>query len=375
MFLQVTISYTDVTIIGAGAAGIGIAVQLTKLRIDFIILEKDSIGSSFKKWPKETRFISPSFTGNFFKMPDLNAITPDSSPAYTLLTEHPSGKEYATYLENVAKHYEIPIKTGQQVKKLIKKEDLFEIQTQNQTHKTKHLIWAAGEYQYKKQGNFKGSKHCTHNSEIKSFKELKGEEYIIIGGYESGFDAAIHLAKTNKKVTLLDSHNHIDLVNSDSSYSLSPYTRDQIKKQAEKIEYYTNARVKEVKQNKQGYEVTLESSKKFQTKNKPINATGFDSSLKLVKEHFEFEKDYPLLTEHDESTTTKNLYLTGPQVKHENALFCFIYKFRQRFGIITKKIAEDLNVNKEEIDELVQELKEYNFYLEDLSCCENECEC
>ena len=39
------------------------------------------VGESFLRWPAETRFISPSFTGNFFGAPDLNAITPDSSPA------------------------------------------------------------------------------------------------------------------------------------------------------------------------------------------------------------------------------------------------------------------------------------------------------
>ena len=66
----------DVIVVGAGPAGLGVSVVLKKLGIDFIILEKNSLGASFKKWPKETKFISPSFSGNFFKMTDLNAITP-----------------------------------------------------------------------------------------------------------------------------------------------------------------------------------------------------------------------------------------------------------------------------------------------------------
>ncbi|MFT4311105.1 MAG: NAD(P)/FAD-dependent oxidoreductase [Candidatus Woesearchaeota archaeon] len=368
-------NYFDVIIIGAGPAGIGLGVQLKKLGINFTILEKNSVGSSFKKWPKETRFISPSFTGNFFSMPDLNAITPDTSPAYNLLTEHPSGKEYALYLKNVSDHHSLPIINKVNVKKIRKINGLFDLETNKQIFKSKHLVWAAGEYQYKKKKSFKGSNLCIHNSNIKSFKELKGEKFIVIGSYESGFDAALNLSKAGKKVTLLDSHNHLELVNSDSSYSLSPYTRDQIKNYGEKLDYYINARVREVKKKNEEYEVILESGQSFNTKQKPIDATGFDSSLKLVKEHFEFDGKHPLLTENDESTKTKNLYLSGPQVKHKNALFCFIYKFRQRFGIIAKKIAIDLNVEKEKIDELIQELKQYNFYLEDLSCCDNECEC
>ena len=64
----------DVIIVGAGPAGLGVGILLKKLEIDFLILEKNSIGASFKKWPQETSFISPSFTGNFFKMPDLTLL-------------------------------------------------------------------------------------------------------------------------------------------------------------------------------------------------------------------------------------------------------------------------------------------------------------
>lgn len=365
----------DVIIVGAGPAGIGLGVQLKKLGITFAILEKNSVGSSFKKWPEETRFISPSFTGNFFNMPDLNAITHDTSPAFNLLTEHPSGKEYALYLKNIADHYELPIITRTNVKKIEKIRNLFQISTNKENYKAKHLVWAAGEYQYKKTNSFKGSAFCIHTSKIKSYKALKGDEFLVIGAYESGFDAAINLSKAGRKVTLLDSHNHLDLINSDSSYSLSPYTRDQIKLHNKNIDYYVNAKVKKVTKTAKGFEVLLEDGKSFFTKQKPIDATGFDSSLKLVKDFFEFDNKYPLLNEFDESTKIKNFYLSGPQVKHSNALFCFIYKFRQRFGIITKKIAKDLGIKEQQINDLVDELKKYNFYLEDLSCCDNECEC
>ena len=102
----------DVIIVGAGPAGIGVAVVLKRMGINFLILEKEEIGASFKKWPEETQFISPSFTGNFFKMPDLNAITPETSPAFNLLTEHPTGEEYQEYLKVVAEFYELTIDTG-----------------------------------------------------------------------------------------------------------------------------------------------------------------------------------------------------------------------------------------------------------------------
>ena len=46
-----TANYYDVVIIGAGSAGIGMGILLEKLQLSYILLEKTSIGASFKKWP------------------------------------------------------------------------------------------------------------------------------------------------------------------------------------------------------------------------------------------------------------------------------------------------------------------------------------
>ena len=66
------------------------------------------------------------------------------------------------------------------------------------------VIWAAGEYQYPSQGAFLGSDLCLHTSRINSYSNLDGEDYLIIGGYESGIDAAYHLSKHGKSVRVFD---------------------------------------------------------------------------------------------------------------------------------------------------------------------------
>ena len=90
----------DVTIVGAGASGIGVALMLTRtFKLDrerILILERgEEVGESFRRWPKEMRFISPSFnsqgwTGSF----DLNSVAYGSSPAYScLLYTSPSPRD------------------------------------------------------------------------------------------------------------------------------------------------------------------------------------------------------------------------------------------------------------------------------------------
>ncbi len=75
----------DVVIVGAGAAGIGIAAMLKELGVErMVVLERGEVGATFNKWPKEMQLITPSFTTNFYGHLDLNAVVASTSPAYTL---------------------------------------------------------------------------------------------------------------------------------------------------------------------------------------------------------------------------------------------------------------------------------------------------
>lgn len=368
-------SETEVIVVGAGSAGIGVSVLLKKLNLDFIILEKDDIGSSFIKWPKETQLISPSFTGNFFQMVDLNAITPDTSPATTLLTEHPTGEDYAAYLKVVAHFHQLPIQKQTEVKKVKKTQESFMLTTNAGAYKSKYLIWAAGEYQYPNKDAFGGSDLCVHYSEISSFADLDGDERIVIGAYESGFDAAINLINEGKKATLLDEFNYLEHVESDSSYCLSPFTRDRIHRVISQLHYHEATRVTGVEYKKGKYIVNTDGDASFTSLHQPINCTGFDSSLILVNDLFHFKGGFPMLNQKDESIQTENLFLVGPQVKHQNALFCFIYKYRQRFAIVAETIAKRKRVSRRLINQVLRDYKDLNFYLDDLSCCDNDCVC
>ena len=55
----------DAIIIGAGAAGIGVGIALQHAGVEnFLIVDRDTVGSSFISWPDETRFITASFHSN-----------------------------------------------------------------------------------------------------------------------------------------------------------------------------------------------------------------------------------------------------------------------------------------------------------------------
>lgn len=365
----------DVVVIGGGAAGVGVTVALKHAGIEnCVILERHAIGASFALWSNETRFITPSFPTNSIGMLDLNAIALGTSPAYSLRSEHPTGKAYALYLNAVAKIYELPVKTNTYVTDIACVDGTFHIETLDETIRAKHVIWAAGEFQYPRLNGVGGSRLCQHTALIPSFDELEGEHFIVIGGYESGIDAAYHLACRGKKVMLFDEGCPWQMDTSDPSKTLSTYSFERMRDErfVKHVELYEHTRIKQVKKTDGGYEVITLNNQQFSSPVTPLLATGFEGSHRQIRHLFEQRPDgYPQLNQNDESTLTPGLFLCGPAVRHDDHVFCFIYKYRQRFAVVAKTIATSQGLGAEDLEEY----RKWGMYLDDLSCCGEECVC
>jgi len=137
----------DVVIVGAGAAGVGIGAALATLDLDsYAVLERDTVGASFRQWPDEMRLITPSFPSNSFGARDLNAVTTDTSPAFALDREHPTGREYAEYLQGVVDFHDLPVRTGVAVESLKRDDDGFVVHTSEGVIHSRFVVWAAGQF-------------------------------------------------------------------------------------------------------------------------------------------------------------------------------------------------------------------------------------
>ena len=121
------------------------------------------------------------------------------------------------------------------------------------------------------------------------------------------------------------------------------------------------------------YEVTSLDGQRFQSRTQPLMALGFSGGHTLVADLFEKREDdgYPVLNDNDESTIVPGLFLCGPAVRHDGQIFCFIYKYRQRFAVVAKAIATSLGLPAEQLEMY----RNWGMYLDDLSCCGEECVC
>ena len=363
----------DVIVIGGGAAGIGVSIALMHAGVEnFIVLEKYFVGASFACWPAETRFITPSFPSNSIGMLDLNSIAIGVSPAYSLSVEHPTGKEYAAHLQGVANHFEVPVQEHTDVLRVSKVGDDFRIDTSEDTLRAKHIIWAAGEFQYPRMDGLVGSEFCRHTATIPEYKELEGDDLIVIGGYESGVDAAYHLSRCGKRVRLIDKNCPWEDENSDPSIALSTYSLERMRASwfKENVELLPYRTVRSVSRNGGAYEVKTDDGLSFHSEVKPLFAGGFKGSHQLVADMFEMREDgFPLLSESDESTLIPGMFLCGPAVRHGHLVFCFIFKYRQRFAVVANAVATSLGLPGDRLEGY----RQWGMYLDDLSCCGEKC--
>jgi putative flavoprotein involved in K+ transport len=365
----------DCLIVGAGPAGLGVAAALQQLGLTrYKILDRHEVGGSFLRWPKEMRLITPSFPSNSIGMLDLNSVAIGTSPGFSLRTEHPTGFQYAAYLQALAEHFEFPVQPGVDVEQVTADGELFRVQTSAGEMRSRSLVWAAGEFQYPRVRPFPGSEHCVHNSQVRSWGKLSGRDRIVIGGYESGLDAAVHLTAAGKRVRVVDRNAIWDSEQSDPSVVLSPFTHERLRdaRQSRRLNLLGEFAVARVEKGTWQYRVIDSRERVLKTGSPPILATGFEGSLRLVQELFELRDDgFPLLNSEDESTIAPGLFLAGPAVRHEQHVFCFIYKFRQRFAVVARAIGQRLGIETESLETY----RQWGMFLDDLSCCGQECVC
>jgi putative flavoprotein involved in K+ transport len=372
-------SVHDVVIVGAGPAGLGVGAALGRLGIDATIVDRHGIGASFRRWPEGTRLLTPSFTGNVFGAVDLNAITFDTSPALTLNEEHPTGDGYADYLETVAKLEDLEVRTGVDVTDVTRTPDADHLVVEvrgDDPLLARHVVWAAGEAAYPRRAGFPGAERCVPTIEVRRWDAHPGSEVVVIGGYESGVDAACHLVDRGRRVTVLDRGAPWDVVDDDPSLTLSPYTHGRLRLALAtgQLTLIGDVEVEAVTERSPGFTVHGEDGSAWHSDGPPLLATGFSGTLDLVRDRFDWTDDgHVVVTEEaDESTRTPGLFLAGPSLTHRGVSFCFTYKFRLRFAIVAGAIAADLGVDPAP---LLAEHAAWNLLLDDLSCCERECAC
>jgi len=182
----------EVIVIGGGQAGLSTGYYLSKAGLRFLILDaSERIGDSWRRRWDSLRLFTPC---KYDSLPGLAFPAPKYS--------FPTKDEMADYLEQYAKHFQLPVISGVRVDALWREDAVYKIKAGNEVFEAGHVVVAMSNYQHPKFPPFaKELDHQItqlHSSVYKNSSQLQPGAVLIVGAGNSGAEIAMELCKTHE---------------------------------------------------------------------------------------------------------------------------------------------------------------------------------
>lgn len=184
-------------IIGAGPTGLAIAYLLKQRGVDFQIVERDSVGYTWKNQYEALRMNS---LRDVSSLPGMEM--PKSFPVF------PSAAQFASYLEQYAKTFDFPIRTAE-VKEINFRDTRFELLTNQATVNYRTVIiatgiWSQPYHPYADSSPFSGE--VLHASQYRTADRFAGKRVLVVGSGASAGDLTVDLTKSASSVGMSIAH-------------------------------------------------------------------------------------------------------------------------------------------------------------------------
>lgn len=202
----------DVVIIGGGPAALTAGIYSARKKLNALLLAQKIGGEQV-----------------------LNIWTLENYPGIKSI----SGRDFMAVLQKQAQSFNLPIQEGEEALELLKKNNNFLITTKRGQYEARAIVIASGKtprhlgISGEKEFEGKGVSFCS----ICDAPLFGGKEVAVIGGGNAGLDSALDLAKYATKIYVLEFGPKI-IGDED--------TQEKLKK-TEKVDFFVNAAVKEIK--------------------------------------------------------------------------------------------------------------------------------
>jgi putative flavoprotein involved in K+ transport len=176
-------------VIGGSQAGLAAGYFLKQRDLPFVILdENDRIGDAWRKRWDSLRLFTP---GRYNGLPGMPF--PRSAWAY------PTKDEAANYLEEYARAFELPVRTGVKVDRLAKTGDRFEVRCGQDTLFAENVVVATGAFNNPRIPSFARELDMSivqlHSKEYRNPSQIQKGAVLVVGAGNSGAEIAIELAR------------------------------------------------------------------------------------------------------------------------------------------------------------------------------------
>jgi thioredoxin reductase (NADPH) len=312
----------DAVIVGAGPTGLACGIELKKLGLNALLIDKGCVVNSLYNYP--TNLV-------FFTTPELLEI---GGIPMTAMNEKPTRNEALKYYRRVADHYKLDIHQYELVLGVSGEDGDFRVQSDKAEYRARKVIFSTGYYDIPNRLNVPGEDLPKVIHYYKEAHPYYDQDVLVIGAKNSAALAALELWWTGARVTLVHRgegiHHHV-------KYWIKPNIENRIKNG--EIPAYFHSSVTEIRE----HEVVLATpGGALRLKNDYVFAmTGYRPDFAFLERHgiyLDPATQRPCLDPDTYETKRPGIYLAGVLVAgvHTNEVFIENGRFHG------EKIARDI---------------------------------
>jgi putative flavoprotein involved in K+ transport len=186
---QIPSEYVETLVIGGGQAGLAVGHELKRRGRPFLILDAHPrVGDAWRRRWDSLLLFTPA---RYNSLPGMRF--PARGGAFV------TKDEMADYLEDYARHFDLPVRTNTRVDRLARAGDRFCVTAGNQTFEADNVVVAMANFQQPKAPPFAANLVPRivqlHSHDYKSPAQLAPGPVLVVGVGNSGADIAIDVAK------------------------------------------------------------------------------------------------------------------------------------------------------------------------------------
>ncbi|MCS7462005.1 YpdA family putative bacillithiol disulfide reductase [Paenibacillus doosanensis] len=319
----------EIIIVGAGPCGLSAALELQKLGLDPLIIEKSCIAHSISLYPTYMQF---------FSTPELLEI---GGIPFTTPNEKPSRLEALNYYRNAALRSNIRVQSYHTVTSVRKQPDGgFELALtdrfgQESTARARYVIVATGYFDHPNMLGIPGEQSAKVTHYYREAHPYSCTKVAVIGGNNSAIDAAMDLLRVGADVTV---------VYRGDAYSpnIKPWVLPIFESMVSKGRIRMLFRSQVIRIEERTITIVRDGEEQQLDNDFVLALTGFRPDRTMLTEagaQLDDERRAPLYDPETMETTVPGLYIAGVAASGNNANEVFIETGRLHGGLIARHIA------------------------------------
>ncbi len=191
-----TTEHIDTVVVGAGQAGLSVGYHLKRRGVPCVILDANArVGDPWRQRWDSLRLFTPA------RYDSLDGRPFPADPQY-----FPTKDEMADYLEDYARHFDLPVLSSTRVERLSRQGDGFLVVAGGRRFEAAHVVVAMANHQKPRVPSFASELSADivqiHSSEYRNPSQLRPGPVLIVGAGNSGSELAKESVRAGHETTL-----------------------------------------------------------------------------------------------------------------------------------------------------------------------------